>query len=444
MFTWYTVATGIVVLSLAYYNYRRTSDAFHPAVLVSPLFFYMYCAWPLVLNLHGGLYRFFSPSSLEYVSLVYLLSITCFYVGLSRRGHGKQQGASIDIFDIRIEERTRKQIANLSVFLGVLAVGAYLYKISNVGGFEEAYSHPKGGGHVSSGYISESVLFSFPAVLLYAISRKEGKVSAIDFIAVLIMMSPHLIQGTLGGRRGPIFLGLATLFVSWFIAKRERPKMATTIVGVGLCGLAVLFVWSHRQDVYLGSGGQVEVERVWEKVVPEGQVSQGNTYVAGAATVEMAKRLHFYYWGYRYFVTLFIRPIPKQIWPTKYEDMGADWLLHYGENVRDQRYRNTVGFVPLAGSAVGYVADAYLEFSWGVLLFSYLLGRVFHAAWMRHVRQGGLWSVLYLVMIVLSIYLAAQSVTAWAYRLIFIGGLTFLSWKYWINAKGGDARVTES
>lgn len=249
----------------------------------------------------------------------------------------------------------------------------------------------------------------------------------------LVMMMPHLLQGTLGGRRGPIFLALATLFVAWFIARRQRPKMATAIIGIGICGLAVVFVWSQRQDLYLGSGGGVEIERVWEKIVPEGDVSTGNTYVAGTATVLMADKLDFVYWGYRYFVTFVVRPIPKQVWPTKYEDMGADWLLRYGDDVRAQRYYNTVGFVPVSGAAVGYVADAFLEFSWGVVLFSYFLGRVFSTVWRRHSTEGQFWSVLYIVMVVLSIYLATQSVTAWAHRLLFIGGMTYVFWRYFIK-----------
>ena len=117
--------------------------------------------------------------------------------------------------------------------------------------------------------------------------------------------------------------------------------------------------------------------------------------------------------------------------------MGADWLLRYGDQIRGQRYLNTVGFVPAAGSAIGYVADIFLEFSWGALLVSYVLGRLFNLAWSTHATRGQFASVLYLLMVVLSIYLAAQSVTAWLYRVLFIGGITFLLWKYWIKGARG-------
>lgn len=445
MFAWYTLATGVAVGLLALAAYGRTRDALHPAVLMSPMFIYMYCAWPLILNREGSLYQYFSPGQLEYVALLYFLSITGLYIGLlfGSKRQGIQSGLSIDVFDLEVDDGTRRMIARLGLLLGVIAVSAYLYKIGNVGGFEDAYGRAKGGGRAGSGYISESVLFSFPAVVLYAISRKPEKIGAGEIVIALIMMMPHLLQGTFGGRRGPIFLALATLFVAWFIARRQRPKMVTAIIGIGICGLAVVFVWSQRQDLYLGSGSGVEVERMWEKIVPEGDVATGNTYVAGAATVLMADKLDFTYWGYRYFVTFAVRPIPKQVWPTKYEDMGADWLLRYGDEVRAQRYYNTVGFVPLAGSAVGYVADAFLEFSWGVVLFSYFLGRVFSTVWRRHSAEGQFWSVIYIVMVVLSIYLATQSVTAWAHRLLFIGGITYLLWRYFIKAPRAAGRAIE-
>ena len=423
------------MVALAVRAYIGTRDALHPSVLMSPLFLYMYCVWPLILNRNGELYQYFSPGQLDSVAVLYLLAIGSLYVGLlpRRRDVVTSSGLSIDVFNLELDQSTRRQIARLAIFLGVVSVTAYVYKISNVGGFEAAYSRAKGGGWAASGYISESVLFSFPAVLLFAISRRVGRVGVAEVVIAIAMMMPHLIQGTLGGRRGPIFLSLATLFVSWFVAKRQRPRMVTAIIGIGICGLAVVFVWSQRQDVYLGSTDSVQVSRVWEKIVPEEGVSPGNTYVVGAATVLMSKKLDFYYWGYRYFVTFFVRPIPKQIWPTKYQDMGADWLLQYGENVRAQRYYNTVGFVPWAGSAYGYVADGFLEFSWGVLLLSFVLGRVFNAAWQRHSIRGQFWSVLYVVMVVLSIYLATQSFTAWAHRLLFIGGLTYVFWRYFVN-----------
>ncbi len=75
---------------------------------------------------------------------------------------------------------------------------------------------------------------------------------------------------------------------------------------------------------------------------------------------------------------------------------------------------------------------SYLEFSWGVVVLFYVTGRLFSYAWRRRVERGGLWEVIYLVMVMLGIYLATQSYTAWAHRLMYIGIPTVLVWRYWI------------
>ncbi len=78
------------------------------------------------------------------------------------------------------------------------------------------------------------------------------------------------------------------------------------------------------------------------------------------------------------------------------------------------------------------IADGYLEFSWGVVILFYVTGRLFSYAWRRRFERGGLWEVIYLVMVMLGIYLATQSYSAWAHRLLFIGLPTALVWRYWI------------
>ena len=127
--------------------------------------------------------------------------------------------------------------------------------------------------------------------------------------------------------------------------------------------------------------------------------------------------------------------IPKQIWPTKYEDVGADWLYRYGDEERDERYVESVGFRLLSGSSFGYVSDVYYEFAWGVILVSYLLGRFFCFLWERHRLRGGLWTVLYLELLIVSIYLPTQSLTAAMHRFIFMGGITYIVWRYWVDPK---------
>jgi hypothetical protein len=162
-------------------------------------------------------------------------------------------------------------------------------------------------------------------------------------------------------------------------------------------------------------------------------VDSGNTYVNGVLAISSADYFQNFYWGYRYFVTLFIRPIPKQLWPTKYQDVGADWVWQSNAGDDTRKYLEATGQLWVAGSSMPAIADGYLEFSWGVVPLFYVTGWLFSYAWRQRIRQSGLWEVIYLIMVMLGIYLAAQSYTAWAHRLLFIGVPTVLVWRYWVT-----------
>jgi oligosaccharide repeat unit polymerase len=326
-----------------------------------------------------------------------------------------------------------RRLYQAAIVMGVMSVAAYVYMIENVGGFVEAYSRVKGGGRAPSGYIGEAILLSFPAVLFGALARRAaGRVRPGDVMLAILIMSPHLIQGTFGGRRGPLFLALTVLFFAWLIARGGFPSFRKVVVGVAIIGLSVILVWSQRQDVYLGSEGTVEIHRFWDIMGPE-YVEPGDTYVFSAAKILEADFYQSYYWGYRYFVTFFIRPIPRQLWPTKYEDMGATWIIGIDDHAQAASLIRAVGFATPAGAALPSIADVYLEFSWGVLPFFLVLGRILARIWSLHRERGGVWSVIHCIMLALSIYLATQSFSAWAHRLLFIGGPTVALWSLWIT-----------
>lgn len=429
MFEALCIATGLAIGLTALIAYLRSRDAFHPAVVMAPMFGYMLSISPLLLNSDGGLEYYFTLDQLAHVQLIHLLGMVAFGLGLlsirPRRPASGWQG-------IELTPAMARRLHRAAVAMGVVSLAAYIHMIDNVGGFVEAYGRAKGGGRAASGYIAELVLLSFPAVLFLALARRAaGRVRPRDIALALLIMAPHLIQGTFGGRRGPLFLALTMLFFAWLIARGAVPSFKKIIVGVTAIGLAVIFVWSQRQVVYIGADQSIEVNRVWEKLDSE-RVDPGDTYVYSAAKILEADYYGEYYWGYRYFVTFVIRPIPRQIWPTKYEDMGASWVLGLDEEMERGLQLQAVGFVTPAGSALPAIADVYLEFSWGMLLFFLILGRVFARVWSLHRQRGGVWSVFHCIMLALSIYLATQSFSAWAHRLLFIGVPTLLMWQYWI------------
>ena len=434
MFEIYCVLTGALIVFFGFTAYRQSRDALHPAIVLSPLFLFMNAVWPILLSRDGGLTVFLSEEALEKTALLYLITLTFFYCGLIHRarvparirrgGHGLIRFAPTAL--------QRERLYAVSILFGLLSVVAFWYMLGNAGGFAEAYGRVKGGGHASSGYVGEATLLSYPAILFLALSKRGTRRLSLGIVALaLLFASPHLLQGTFGGRRGPLFMVLTVLFFAWHVAKPTKLSIKRTLLAIGTIGLLVIAVWSQRQIVYLGSEGEIESGRIAEILAPD-SVDTGNTYVNSGLAISTVDYFGDYYWGYRYFVTLVIRPIPKQLWPTKYEDMGADWLYRYGDDQRSQEYIEATGVAWIAGSAMPAIADGYLEFSWGVVILFYVTGRLFSYAWRRRIERRGLWEVIYLVMVILGIYLATQSYSAWAHRLMFIGIPTVLVWRYWI------------
>jgi hypothetical protein len=179
-------------------------------------------------------------------------------------------------------------------------------------------------------------------------------------------------------------------------------------------------------------------------LAPE-SIDPGNSYVTAISNIVAADFYDDHYWGYRYFVTFFIRPIPKEIWPTKYEDMNAEWLELYGTGSEAARYTNSIGFALPAGVSGGSIADGYVEFSWGVVVMFFVIGRVFAASYVRHRREGGFWSIIFFTMLALSIYLPTQSFSAWMLRLLFMAGFAYLFWRIAIGpvSPAGSGREHE-
>jgi hypothetical protein len=144
-----------------------------------------------------------------------------------------------------------------------------------------------------------------------------------------------------------------------------------------------------------------------------------------------AEQLDHFYWGRRYFTLLFVRPIPKFVWPTKYEDLGLGWMVNEPgtAGLSDRVWLRAVGFMPLRGSAGGFIADAFLEFWWFGVIVCYLIGRLYGYCWTRSVLSGQIWTVIYVQLLVLSVYLPAQSVGAWLYRALLLIVPTWILWQ---------------
>lgn len=97
--------------------------------------------------------------------------------------------------------------------------------------------------------------------------------------------------------------------------------------------------------------------------------------------------------------------------------------------IYDSTWIRAIGWIPPAGSSISFVADAYFELSYFYLVFLYLVGRMFALFWLRARFIGKGWSVLYVVVASISIFLAAQDVPAFFFRLLFVSALTLaIAW----------------
>ena len=146
----------------------------------------------------------------------------------------------------------------------------------------------------------------------------------------------------------------------------------------------MLFLVSNRRNLYLGSERDVDTQAFAEALVV-GEASSGQEFIYSSGLMLSAEQLDHFYWGQRYFTLLFVRPIPTLIWPTKYEDLGLGWMVNEPgtAGLSDMVWLRAVGFMPLRGSAGGFIADAFLEFWWFGVIVCYLIGRLYGYCWTR-------------------------------------------------------------
>ncbi len=189
---------------------------------------------------------------------------------------------------------------------------------------------PKGHIVTSTGYLGELPLLCFPAIMLVMLARRGRVIRGMDWFLALTFAAPQLIHGILGARRGPTFLVLATLFLSWFVASGRRPRLVPLVISLTIAAGLIFFVISHRSQIYLGSELEVDTSRVFETAFPLVARPDDDVVFAWGQT-NIARMTDRHYWGTRLMAVLFVRPIPRQMWPTKYEDTGFGWMVSAGK-----------------------------------------------------------------------------------------------------------------
>jgi oligosaccharide repeat unit polymerase len=430
-------ATGLVIIGamgLAYYKYR---DPLHPLMYLGPMLFYVYAFVPATMFYRGTIGEFFQDESkLIMAQMVNLVSLVLFCVGcLGARLPGRAQRFLAIPFKLKPE--TRHRLVRASYLVAAAGLGPYFLQTVQGGGLSEMFSGAKGGSiDISSGYVAEAPLLTIPATMLYLLSRTGRK---LDFKTVALMLFfniPHLLYAILGARRGPAFMVFATLVFGWYVAGSRRPALRTVAAWMLGIGVLMMFLISHRKQIYIGSEFQFDQAALTEAIVPS-KTTVGDTTVYAWGLIIASDFNNRHFWGRRYACQLLIRPIPRQIWPTKYEDTGMKAIVELpgSGGLTSAEWFSALGWIPDAGSASGFVADAYIEFSWGGAVVCYLMGLFYGYLWRKSVIEKGIFSLLYIELAIVSVYVPTQGVcSAWFYRFLLLAAPTYLVWK-WLNSR---------
>jgi hypothetical protein len=431
-------ASGLVMTAAAWFAWRRYHDPLHPLLFLTPMFVYLHTVVPIVLLDRGMLTNLFTDTEkLLFAQAMVFFEMTALAAGavVVRLPAGPLAPVR---FVLHISPLAIRRLRNAAFVLGGLGLAAFFYRLSTIGGFIQAYSRPKGGGAEPglSGYITGASLLTIPAIFLLVLSHRDKKPNWKLAFWMFAFAFPHLAQGLLGGSRGNAFLAVATLALGWYLTRATRPSLRALLAGLLVTALLMFTLKTHRRSVYLGSESiQFDWNKVVEAIVPK-EIEPEHVSTLTLATIIAARDRQHCFWGRRYLAQLVVRPIPRQIWPTKYDDLGFGWMVKQpgSGGMHPSQWIASLGWFPAAGSAVGLIADAYLELSWGSVLICFFIGWLYASLWRNAVCKHGLWTLLYFEACAVSVYVPTQGLaTAWLYRFAYLAVPSIFLWWLFFN-----------
>jgi len=427
MFETLLLLTFLVCLGGVLWGAFRFRDTLHPLVYLMPMAGFIYVYLPIQLRLKDGLQQYFTPEELVYVQGINLLGLLGLLIGCVYGSKRLQRDASrMDVFSAAMTPRLRQLFVRMGIAFGVFGFLTYAIQLYNVGGFVEAYDSVKGGGWSDSGYIRDLDYMLVPGIVFVYLSRVDRPLRFWDWVLIGVFSFPFAARGLLTARRGPTFLFFALVFGGWYLTRRRRPSLPTLAAGGGLIGLLLLTLVTFRSQIYLGSsfltGDTPPVEEVVESSLEWVTTpSLHNEYLYGTYVIMNAREEEKHYYGRRYLTQLFVRPIPSSVWPNKYEDVGMGAVTTNGGVLFTENVVKEHPNVPV-GAATAVVASAYVEWGWwGVPVFLFVIGWGYALAWRKSLVVGGVWTVVYTIFLVMSVYLVAQNFYAVFYRLLLMG-----------------------
>lgn len=413
-------AAGIALVGvIAAYDGSR--DVFHPLVFIGPMLAFLYGWMPWKLLQKDGLSRFFDSDQLRFVQSLNVVGILAFVGACLAVGTRiKRPRHTLD----PLAPLTAQRLLIGGGIVGCLGLCCWMITIINVGGIRQAFSTSYSGGWDTSGYIRDGSLLMLVGILFALTVISAGGPRLLAWIEVVTFGGPWMLSAVFMGRRGPTFGFVIICAMGWYFNRIKRPPLVAIAVG-GVClGWLVLFLVTNRSKLYIGSDFNMKNDVTEIVNTPD----TGNEFVYGTGTVLSAERRDHYFWMRRYLAQILVRPIPSAIWPTKYADFGVPELLYNGGT--DAGIGDTLGWVGAPGSAPGIVADLWVELSWMCLLAMALLGWTYGTVWKKAVQNGRAWSMQYIILSALSLYLVMQTMEAVIFRTVLLSVPMWLVWRW--------------
>ncbi len=399
--------------------WRLFDDVFHPVIITAPMCGFFYVLMPAYLLKDGSLYAYLSNDQCVFAQFVIVCGLGAFFGGCfagSSYGPKPSWCFSRTWIDRRIIQKG-------GYILGALGLAAWLYTVQNAGGITTVFSRPKGMGWSDFGYIREAAYLMIVGLLLLLSPPGFEPRNRRWRLAVAAFATPYLIQGLLGAQRGPTFLVVVTLGMSWYLARQKRPPLPWMLGAGAALGALMLFLVINRGVLYLGSDRETTTE-----ISSFFEANEANEYVFGAGCIVAAHQGGDYFWGRRYLAQVLVRPIPRQIWPTKYVDFGIP-EIEQNAGVAGAGLEAVMGWKEVPGAAATMVPDVWVEFWWFSAAFLALAGWAFGYAWRRAVWQGGPWITLFTIGCLLSVYFVSQSGEAVIFRLVILSLPALWVWR---------------
>ena len=437
MFAALAYLTGLIVVFFALLAWLGHRDPFHPMFYIGPMLIFLYSGMPLMLNLGQPeqLRGYLGESELVYVQTLNLIGTLCICLGIML---GSGPAASWHRAESpTLPPQAGRRLTHAALLLGGIGLAAYAYMLINVGGLSAAYGRAYGGVWADTGYVRDLQILTIPALLLLLAAHRDRPLSRTDWVWLILFAGPWLLHGLLGARRGPTFMAVSVLVVGWYFLRGRRPHLVTVLGGGLVLGCLMLFLVQNRSQIYLGSDFQassVDTD-VFDSAA---EVTSGNDFIYGAGTILNADLTGDYWWGRRYLVVFFLRPIPRFLWPSKYQT--ASLLLgvpdmEFNLGTGGAAFHSTLGWEGAHGAAPGIVADMWIEFWFGAFLVLLAFGWWYGRVWRRAVASGGLWTTVHGLMFALSVYLIMQTVEAMGVRFLETALPAWLAWRYAVASR---------